>query len=143
MDAYHHQYDANVVGAAAKRECRTTIGTSLAQATARFIGAASKSCYKGLHIMKIRVFLATVALAALGWVRLPAATELMPIEDVKVGMEGIGRTVFEGPDLKEFKVKVLGVLKVTPIEFGTDPLVTFTVPPSATFVVHKVSLYTE
>src|SRR5262245_3414080 len=61
--------------------------------------------------MKIRVFLAAVALAALTLVRLPASTELMPIDEVKPGMEGIGRTVFEGSELKDFKVHVLGVLK--------------------------------
>ena len=61
--------------------------------------------------MKIRGFLITVALAALGLVRLPASTALMPIDDVKPGMVGVGRTVFEGLELKEFKVQILGVLK--------------------------------
>jgi hypothetical protein len=61
--------------------------------------------------MKIRVFLAAVAIAALAFVRLPASTALMPIDEVKPGMVGIGRTVFEGTDLKEFKVQILGVLK--------------------------------
>jgi hypothetical protein len=61
--------------------------------------------------MKIRVFLLTVALAAFGWARLPATTSLMPIEDVKPGMVGIGRTIFEGAELQDFKVHILGVLK--------------------------------
>ena len=61
--------------------------------------------------MKIRVFLTAVALAALGFVRLPAAPSLMPIEEVKPGMVGVGRTVFEGVELKEFKVQIIGVLK--------------------------------
>jgi hypothetical protein len=61
--------------------------------------------------MKIRVFLATVAIAALGFVRLPASPALMPIDEVKPGMVGVGRTVFEGVALKEFKVQILGVLK--------------------------------
>src|SRR3954451_6705845 len=61
--------------------------------------------------MKIRVFIATAAIAGLGWVRLPAAPSLMPIEDVKPGMVGVGRTIFEGAELKEFKVHILGVLK--------------------------------
>jgi SpoIVB peptidase S55 len=61
--------------------------------------------------MKIRVFLAVVAIAALGFVRLPASTTLMPIDEVKPGMVGVGRTVFEGVELKEFKVEILGVLK--------------------------------
>ena len=61
--------------------------------------------------MKIRVFLAVVAIAALGFVRLPASTALMPIDEVKPGMVGVGKTVFEGVELKEFKVEILGVLK--------------------------------
>jgi hypothetical protein len=61
--------------------------------------------------MKIRVLLATAALAVLGWARLPASTALMPIDEVRPGMEGVGRTIFEGSDLQEFKVHIIGVLK--------------------------------
>jgi hypothetical protein len=61
--------------------------------------------------MKIRVFLLTVALAALGWASVPATTSLMPIEEVKPGMIGVGRTIFEGTEMQEFKVHILGVLK--------------------------------
>ena len=61
--------------------------------------------------MKIRVFLLTVALAAFGWARLPATTALMPIDEVKPGMTGTGRTIFEGAEMQDFKVHILGVLK--------------------------------
>ncbi len=61
--------------------------------------------------MKIRVFLLTVALAAWSMARVPAATILMPIEEIKPGMTGAGRTIFEGSELKDFKVHILGVLK--------------------------------
>jgi len=61
--------------------------------------------------MKIRVFLVTVALAACGWVRVPATTSLMPIEEIKPGMVGTGRTIFEGSEMQDFKVHILGVLK--------------------------------
>ena len=61
--------------------------------------------------MKIRVFLLTIALAAFGWARLPAVTSLMPIEDVKPGMIGTGRTIFEGSEMQDFKVHIIGVLK--------------------------------
>lgn len=61
--------------------------------------------------MKIRVFLLAVALAAFGWARLPAATSLMPIDEVKPGMVGTGRTIFEGTEMQDFKVHILGVLK--------------------------------
>jgi SpoIVB peptidase S55 len=61
--------------------------------------------------MKIRVFLLTAALAAFGWTGLPASTSLMPIEEIKPGMTGVGRTVFEGAEMKDFTVHILGVLK--------------------------------
>jgi len=61
--------------------------------------------------MKIRVFLLTAALAAFGWVRLPATTNLMPVNEIKPGMIGTGRTIFEGAEMKDFKVHILGVLK--------------------------------
>ena len=61
--------------------------------------------------MKIRTALAALALAALCWIPLPATTALMPVEEVRPGMTGIGRTVFEGTDLQEFKVHILGVLR--------------------------------
>src|SRR5262249_839886 len=61
--------------------------------------------------MRIRVFLAAVLTAVGSLVRLPAAPSLMPIEEVKPGMVGTGRTVFEGTELKDFTVHILGVLK--------------------------------
>ena len=35
----------------------------------------------------------------------------MPVSEIRAGMTGIGRTVFEGADLQEFKVHILGVLR--------------------------------
>jgi hypothetical protein len=61
--------------------------------------------------MKMRVLLLSVALAAFGWVTLPAATSLMPLDDIKPGMIGTGQTVFQGTELQEFKAHVLGVLR--------------------------------
>ena len=61
--------------------------------------------------MKIRVLLAAAAIAAGLTTRLPASTALMPIDEVRPGMEGVGRTIFQGTDLQEFKVHILGVLK--------------------------------
>jgi hypothetical protein len=61
--------------------------------------------------MKIRAVLISVALAALGWVRVPATTALMPLDEIKPGMTGTGRTVFEGTELQDFKVHIIGVLK--------------------------------
>jgi hypothetical protein len=59
----------------------------------------------------MRVLLLSVAFAALGWVTLPAATSLMPLDDIKPGMIGTGQTVFQGTELQEFKAHILGVLR--------------------------------
>jgi len=56
------------------------------------------------------VFLASAAVA-LAVAGLPAATERFPIEDVRPGMTGVGRTVFEGDRLDEFQVHIIGVLR--------------------------------
>jgi SpoIVB peptidase S55 len=58
--------------------------------------------------MKLRI---AAALAALLGTSLPAATPLMPVEEIRPGMTGIGRTVFEGTELKDFKVRIIGVLR--------------------------------
>jgi SpoIVB peptidase S55 len=42
---------------------------------------------------------------------LPAQTRTFPVDEIRPGMTGIGRTVFEGDRLEEFKVHVLGVLR--------------------------------
>jgi hypothetical protein len=63
--------------------------------------------------MNLRI--ATIAVAGLIGTSLaaslPAATTLMPIEEVRPGMVGVGRTVFEGTELKDFKVYIIGVLR--------------------------------
>src|SRR5262245_13004679 len=49
---------------------------------------------------------------AVGLVIAPTAqTSVLPVDDVRPGMVGIGRTVFEGSTVEEFKVHILGVLK--------------------------------
>jgi len=42
---------------------------------------------------------------------LPAQTRTFPVSDVRPGMVGIGRTVFEGDRLEEFRAHVIGVLR--------------------------------
>ncbi len=50
--------------------------------------------------------LTLVALTALG-----AATPQMPVSEIRPGMVGIGRTVFDGTRVEEFNVHVLGVIE--------------------------------
>jgi hypothetical protein len=48
-------------------------------------------------------------LTILGY-QLGAATPTMPVSDIRPGMVGIGRTVFEGTRVDEFKVHIIGVI---------------------------------
>ena len=61
--------------------------------------------------MKIPLAAAALIVAAVLGVSLPATTAMMPVDDIRPGMEGVGRTVFTGTDLEEFKVHILGVLR--------------------------------
>src|SRR5262245_28953616 len=40
-----------------------------------------------------------------------AQTTFLPLEQVRPGMVGVGRTVFSGTKLEDFKVEVLGVMR--------------------------------
>ncbi len=40
-----------------------------------------------------------------------AAPDIMPVDEIKVGMQGIGKTVVSGTKLEEFGVEVLGIMK--------------------------------
>jgi len=44
-------------------------------------------------------------------VRVPAATAAFPLSELRPGMVGIGRTVFQGDRLEDFRVHILGVLR--------------------------------
>ncbi len=62
--------------------------------------------------MSFRGFLALfLAIVALWVMSLPAASRYMSIDEIRPGMVGIGRTVFEGSKIEEFKVHILGVLR--------------------------------
>src|SRR6478672_6233457 len=61
--------------------------------------------------MKTRTLAALLALLVFVGVHLPAATTSFPIAELKPGMIGIGRTVFQGDRLEEFKVHILGVMR--------------------------------
>ena len=54
--------------------------------------------------------LACLAIAALATAP-GAQTRTLPLEEVRPGMIGVGRTVFAGSKLEDFKVEVLGVMR--------------------------------
>ena len=57
--------------------------------------------------MRLRCIIGLIGLAALA----ARGAELFPLADVKAGMTGTGRTVFQGREIEEFQVEILGVLK--------------------------------
>src|SRR6476659_9148290 len=61
--------------------------------------------------MKIRTAAALLALLVFIGVRLPAATTTFPVDELKPGMVGIGKTVFQGDELQDFKVHILRLLR--------------------------------
>jgi hypothetical protein len=61
-----------------------------------------------IPVRGLAVLLGVVLFAAAG---LPAQGRLFSVDELRPGMVGVGRTVFEGTRLDEFKVHVLGVLK--------------------------------
>ena len=42
---------------------------------------------------------------------LSAATSFFPVEDIRAGMKGIGKTVFKGGRIEDFQVEILGVIE--------------------------------
>jgi hypothetical protein len=58
--------------------------------------------------MRGLAFIAALVLAA--GAALPAQSTYLPVSEIRPGMVGVGRTVFEGDRLAEFKVQVLGVV---------------------------------
>ncbi|SPE22147.1 conserved exported hypothetical protein [Acidobacteriia bacterium SbA2] len=54
-------------------------------------------------------FTLALALSPFAWCQ--SGTELFPLKDIKAGMKGVGRTIFQGEQIEEFQVEILGVLK--------------------------------
>jgi hypothetical protein len=53
-----------------------------------------------------------IVVALAGFLVAPAgAADVMPLDEVRPGMEGTGRTVFEGAHVEEFGVRILGVME--------------------------------
>ena len=63
---------------------------------------------KRLHVA---LSAAVLSVAVLGLPALRADTPQMPISEIRPGMVGIGRTVFSGTQVQEFKAHILGVIE--------------------------------
>ena len=51
-----------------------------------------------------------IGAACVIWLATSASAQIFPIEEVRPGQRGIGRTVFEGARIEEFDVEVIGVI---------------------------------
>jgi hypothetical protein len=61
--------------------------------------------------MKYRFAAVVIAFVVFLAAGLPAQSKVFPVDELRPGMIGIGRTVFEGERLDEFKVHILGVIR--------------------------------
>ena len=63
--------------------------------------------------MRIRKCIAAAALVlmAASTLRAQSQTQFFPLRDIRPGLKGVGRTIFEGNKVQEFQVEFLGVLK--------------------------------
>jgi hypothetical protein len=62
-------------------------------------------------MQKIRILIILGTFLGLAVAALPAATTSFPVDELRPGMVGVGRTVFEGDRLEDFKVHIIGVLR--------------------------------
>jgi hypothetical protein len=61
--------------------------------------------------MKVRRLALAVSLSLLALSVLRAATPQMDVSDIRPGMVGIGRTVFDGTHVEEFRANIIGVIE--------------------------------
>jgi hypothetical protein len=61
--------------------------------------------------MKLRSFAFILALVMVVTAGLPAQTRTFPVSEIRAGQVGVGRTVFAGDRLEDFKVEIIGVLR--------------------------------
>ena len=60
---------------------------------------------------KVSQFRAVLPIVLLLLTRLAGAQNFFPLQDVRPGLRGVGRTVFQGDRIEEFQVEILGVLQ--------------------------------
>ncbi len=61
--------------------------------------------------MKIKHIAALVVITLVGWGAAGATTLTMPVNQIKAGMKGKGKSVFKGADIQEFEAEILGVIE--------------------------------
>src|SRR3954462_8878301 len=66
---------------------------------------------RNLCFSSLPVAASCVALCLVSFYNVRAASTTMPVSEIRAGMLGVGRTVFNGTRVDEFKVNVLGVME--------------------------------
>ena len=61
--------------------------------------------------MKLRSLALALSLPLLALSALHAATPQMNVQDIRPGMVGVGRTVFDGVHVEEFQAHIIGVIE--------------------------------
>ena len=56
-------------------------------------------------------WISVILLASAGFQAAAQSTAMLPLRDIKPGMKGVGRTVFNGAKVEEFQVEILGILE--------------------------------
>ncbi len=121
-DRYHHQKLAENEGAKELHVrgigVETTNSTvtqgrrGCQQADAQTLAISGVYPYLHSYVTSINRSTATLFALVLGLaIGLPAQTSTFPVDELRPGMVGVGKTVFEGNRLEEFKVHILGVLR--------------------------------
>jgi hypothetical protein len=64
-----------------------------------------------MKLLKPRGLFFLIPFIALAWTVLPASERYMTVDELRPGMVGTGRTVFEGTTIQPFSVRILGVLR--------------------------------
>jgi hypothetical protein len=69
------------------------------------------SARRGMVAARRPVWLVLLFLGLITGTLFAAPTPIMPVDEVRPGMKGVGRTVFQGDTISEFGVEILAVLK--------------------------------
>src|SRR5678816_3615988 len=70
-----------------------------------------RSAHRPSSMKKINTILILLCSVAIAFAQTPQAGRFMTVDEVRTGMKGVGRTIFEGTAIQDFQVEILGVLK--------------------------------
>src|SRR5271167_1334548 len=63
------------------------------------------------EMVRCLAFITVIVLCAFG--NVSAAVDIMPLKDIRAGMIGVGKTVFTGDKVEDFRAEILGILANT------------------------------